>query len=295
MMITDLLLPVLRYLISKNLTSEGMSQQKIAENLGITQAMVSKYLKSGDATLEKFDERLKRRIESIASEITGMILRGASNREISEYLCRACFNLREGAHLCTLCKELLRSSEDCDVCMKIRSAETLGERFEILEDLTRAIELLENSPEAVKLMPEVRMNIAMTSKSATSPEEVAAVPGRLIEVMGAIRAPMKPEFGASRHISRVLLEVLKRTGKRAICNIKFDERVLRALEKLKMKYQFVERGQRTEEITELLEEVEEDVDCIIDPGGFGIEPVAYVLGDRATEVVEKIAKIARLI
>jgi len=294
-LISDVFLPALRYLISKNLASYGVTQQKIAEKLGITQAMVSKYLKSDESSLLKFDEKLRKRIDGISTEITNMILRGSTEREISEYLCRACFNLREGAHLCNLCRDILSRSEECDICMNIRSIEMLGERFEILEDLSRAIELLENSPEVVKLMPEVRMNIAMTSKNASSPEEVASVPGRLIEVMGTIRAPMKPEFGVSRHISRVLIEVMKKTGKRAICNIKFDEDVKSALKKMEMRCHTIDRGERRDDITELIGEIEEDIECIIDPGGFGIEPVAYILGDRATEVVEKIVRIAKLI
>lgn len=292
-LITETLLPALRYIISRNLSAEGMSQQRIAERLGITQAMVSKYLRGGEVLLQRFDEEERRRLEGIASEITGMILRGSSDNEISEHLCKACFNLRESSRLCNLCLQMLRREGDCDICMNIRSSRVLGERFEILEDLENAIGVLESSPEVVRLLPEVRMNIAMASRDASSPEEVAAIPGRLIEIMGTVRAPMKPEFGVSRHISRVLLEAMKKTGKRAICNIRFDEGVKRTLERLQMKLYFVERNGGNEEVWKLLKDIPEDTDCIVDPGGFGIEPVVYVLGDRATEVAEKVIRIAK--
>lgn len=86
---------------------------------------------------------------------------------------------------------------------------------------------------------------------------------------------------------------MKKTGKRAICNIRFDEDVKRAMERLQMKFHVVERNGRSNEISELLENLPEDTECIVDPGGFGIEPVVYVLGDRATEVVEKVIRIAK--
>ncbi len=51
-------IPNLRKRISKKLSQEGYTQKQIAESLGITQAMVSKYLKTDLEEIKKRGERI---------------------------------------------------------------------------------------------------------------------------------------------------------------------------------------------------------------------------------------------
>jgi thiamine-phosphate diphosphorylase len=94
----------------------------------------------------------------------------------------------------------------------------------VLGNVTRALGMLEDSPDFVRLMPEVRVNIVYALLGAKSPQDVVAVDGRITAAGGVIRAAGLPRFGASDHMARLLVEVRKYdAGVRAGINFKCDE------------------------------------------------------------------------
>ena len=96
----------------------------------------------------------------------------------------------------------------------------------VLGNVTRALGLLEDSPDFIRLMPEVRVNIVCAMPDAKSPEDVAAVDGRITAAGGVIRAAGLPRFGASDHMARLLMEVRKYdAGIGAGINFKCDAKI----------------------------------------------------------------------
>jgi len=59
-----------------------------------------------------------------------------------------------------------------------------AERYLVLENLRKAVDVLENSPNFAKLIPEIRTNIVMAIPGAKSISDVAAVEGRITAVRG---------------------------------------------------------------------------------------------------------------
>lgn len=79
----------------------------------------------------------------------------------------------------------------------------------VLGNLVNAVEMLEKCPEFSPLMPEVRVNLVYALTGAKTPDEVAAVDGRITVVRGFPRASGMPGWGASDHMARLIIEVRK--------------------------------------------------------------------------------------
>jgi len=127
------------------------------------------------------------------------------------------------------------------------------------------------------VLPKVKVNIAMCVAGAESKEDIAAVPSGLIFVEGFLKSYINPEFRASSHLASVLLKIRKIDNSiKSIMNVQFNENLKKAIKRLKV-------GKLNKETKEC--------DIIIDEGGFGIEPCAYVLGKDAVDVVNKLLGI----
>lgn len=79
----------------------------------------------------------------------------------------------------------------------------------ILGNLVTALEMLEKCVEFSLLMPEVRVNLVYALPEAKTPQEVAAIDGRITVVNGYPHASGLPKWGASDHMARLILEVRK--------------------------------------------------------------------------------------
>jgi predicted fused transcriptional regulator/phosphomethylpyrimidine kinase len=153
-------------------------------------------------------------------------------------------------------------------------------------------------------MPEVRVNIAMGIANAKSTSEIAGIPGRITKVRDTARAFMNPEFGASIHMAEVLLAVMEKASSiRAVINIKHDEYVDKVLRRLGYSFSSFELSELSKEaqeskfptfldIKKVVDESEKVLSINIDKGGYGIEPMAYIFGESATDVARKAIRIA---
>ena len=238
------------YVVHK-LVDEGMRQQVIAEKLGITQAMVSKYM------LKK--EEKNELIEKIGEKSISMIKNNVSNDEISYSITSLCLEIMQNGELCKICSEK-NGLKNCNACMNLGVSEN---KSKVIDNLKKAIKILEEE-NPIGLVPNVMMNIAMSIENAQGKEDVASVPGRIVKVNNKVRASNAPQFNSSMHLANKLLEN-KEFG--AIMNIKYDIDIEKGIKKAGLN------------------------DILIDKGGFGIEPCAYILGKDAVGVVNKAMKI----
>lgn len=292
-------LPAMRGLVALELRKGGMSQSRIATLLGITQAAVSLYL-SKDATYYK--KRLQSigipldEVDKLVKLISNDVLESAG--KANEIFYAFWKELLSRGLLCNYHKSIYPLLSECDVCLKAPIYQSV-EHMEVLRDLEHALYMLEGASYFVKLIPEVAVNIAVSLREAKSELDVAAVPGRIVALKDRPKPMSRPEFGASKHMARVLLRVrMVKNDIRAVMNMKYDENVELVARKLGMNVAYTEKGDVGNEeavINAVAVAFKKygELDAVFDKGGVGLEPMTYIFGKSATDVVRKALRIAR--
>jgi len=181
-----------------------------------------------------------------------------------------------------------------------------SERYNVLKNVMEAVLLIENSSLSVNLVPEVGMNIAMALPYADSIEDVAAVPGRLRKTVNRVTCLHAPDFGASSHLARYILNIMKHDPrKRAAINIRFDKKILEVAEKEGLIVSYYDRRKEPPEVkakegatipwgvSEAIKNAEGKVpDIIYHEGDWGKEPMIVVFGETAVDCAKKVLKLA---
>ncbi|MHA1596654.1 MAG: thiamine-phosphate synthase family protein [Candidatus Asgardarchaeia archaeon] len=289
-------LPYLRSLIAKTLFSDyGWKQEDIAKSMMVTQSAVSKYIKR-DYSVRGLD---RKKVEEYAKKMARMIALGEMDNEtFISMVCEECLKMRIFGPICKIHKESVPLPDSCDICQKSVEKKFFDERKGVIKNIEKALDVLYKERGYYFLVPEVRTNIAMAIEGARSISDVAAIPGRITVIRNKLYAPLPPEFGASSHLSKILLNVMKRRPSiRAITCIKYNKVIDEAMKRLGMDTILVERKGSKKDFSEILrgKEIPERVDALIDPGGGGIEPVVYVLGKDALDCVKKACRILEMI
>jgi len=175
---------------------------------------------------------------------------------------------------------------------------------EVIDNMYRALELIESMKGLEELTPEVGSNIVMCLRSPESLEDVCGIEGRLRPVRGFLRAQGLIRFGGSRHLGSMLLEVNKKWPSiRACMNVKYSEDLLRALRCLGFKVVSFDRTKEPLEVKlkegmslkwgaqEAIKGLTEEPDAIYDLGDLGKEPMIRIFGRDALDVVKKVELI----
>ena len=220
--------------LARKLRKKGYTQRQIAEALEITQPSVSAYLKKRGGDSGLIDSLPEGKVH-FSTLITTKKIEGK-------------FSLATPEHLLT------------------------NEKREILDELHQAADLLKGK-DLSSLLPKVKVNFAMAVKGAKGKGEVAAFQSGLVFAKGKLVAFSEPEFGASGHLSQILLYVKARNPQiGAVMNLKFEKRGARLDENYQVKKGRLEN-------------------FVHHPGGFGIEPALYVFGKDAIDVARKVLSL----
>jgi len=180
----------------------------------------------------------------------------------------------------------------------------------VLGNLVSAVNRLQSCPEFTSLIPEVRVNLVYALSDAKTPQDVAAVEGRITAVGGFPRASGMPAWGASDHLARRVLEMRKYdAGINAAINFKCDAEVIEVVQKYCTEKGFLFGWlDRTEEPAEVagpdrssmpwkvkqLVTIYGAVPRLFYEGeGWGKEPLFVALGRDAIEVAGIAMEIAR--
>jgi hydroxymethylpyrimidine/phosphomethylpyrimidine kinase len=172
-------------------------------------------------------------------------------------------------------------------------------RAEVLAALQAAAARLEK--EGIEaLIPEVMSNLGCATPYPEGPQDVAAFPGRLRCGPQGLLIPAPPAFGASRHISAVILTAMAtHPDLRSAMNIKYFEGVDDLALLLHLRVASFDRSAAPPEVkakeggtlawgvASVLKPNEPPPDLIADRGEFGKEPMIRILGPTPMSVVEK--------
>lgn len=276
-------MPYLRARIAEILYQGGVRQADIGNYLGVTQAMISKYLAG---KYKRPPQELARKMDGLAEEVGRFILYGGSREEAIVLVSKRLVELFQSGFLCKFYSQYADISGE--VCHTIYSTRGRGE---VLEKLAIVLKRLTSLNGFGDLIPEVRSNFAYAVASPLDSEDVAAVPGRITLAKGKPYS-LPPEFGASRFTAGILVEVGKvRPEVRSVLNVRYGRDVERALEGLGFKTARVKTEGLSEEeaIKKIAGPFSMDFyDVVVDEGGHGVEPLVYIFGRDPFEVLEKI-------
>ncbi len=174
------------------------------------------------------------------------------------------------------------------------------ERYLVLRNLKEAILILEKSPDFQKYISEVGCNIGMAIPDAYKFEEVAAVKGGIVRYRELAIQVGCVEFGASRHIARIILSALRYNPKmRAAINVRYSESNLSLCREAGLSLSSFNRAEEPENCTTLDGRTAEAVKTqrkipkvVYDTGYLGKEPMIHLLGTNAVEIAKLVVELA---
>jgi len=185
---------------------------------------------------------------------------------------------------------LYRESSKCSVLMNVEEAR----------------KLIESVPKVGSLVPQVGMNVAMAIPYAENVDDVAAIEGRIVKVLGGVKVVGSPWFGCSSHLARYILEVIKHdSARRAALNLKFSDEVLGLLKRRRLRLSFYDRKEEPEAVkrtegmtipwgvTQAINRIGKVPDVIYHRGDVGKEPMIVILGERASDLARLVAQVAK--
>ena len=291
-LMVDVFLPSIRQLVSRRLSSDGYSQRSISSLLGVTQASVSIYLATDPGRAYASLQSLS--ISGEESDRYATLLSEDLRRnplDAQSTLDSIWKGILGRGSACPAHRALYPTLADCDICMADFSGASAGPDAVAL--VAEAVALLQRSPNFAMAMPEVSVNLAYAPEGAESTDQVVAVPGRIVKVRGRATSMMRPEFGSSGHLARVLLLVeKKRADLRACLNLRYDERMARALKRLRIRTLKVgghpTGGKPDPTVAALASKLAEGkrFDAVVDVGGSGTEPNVYLFGRTPRSLAE---------
>ncbi|WP_435098304.1 thiamine-phosphate synthase family protein [Halarchaeum sp. P4] len=286
-------LPTYRSLLAAALRERGLTQQAVADLLGVSQSAVSKYAKGDVATREDIaaDERVTAHVAEVADGLADGTLSRVGALAEAEALVRELE--APGDVLSDIHTEQMPELAGMDVDFRGTGEDALREREHVLADVRRGVRLLERTSGFATLIPAVGSNLVECLVDAETPEDVAGVPGRVFDVMGRAEVPADPEFGVSAHVATVLLAARDAgSDARAAINVAYSAGVIEGLAE-----QGLDPVEFPAEAEDLRAEIRDVVAAnpgtraLYQTGGFGVEPNVYVLGDDAPAVVTAVREL----
>ena len=176
-------------------------------------------------------------------------------------------------------------------------------KFQVVEELAKAIKELEEIKGMGRLIPETQSNFAYAIPNATNIMEVAGVKGRIVKLdEKKVKASSSIEFGASKHIASAVISYMTINPTiRAGFNLKYDKKIIELLRSF-LKISEYERQLEPSEfkekegytipwgIKEALRK-EPNANVIYHTGDFGKEPIIIVFGQNPKEIMKYIKRI----
>lgn len=286
--VVDEFLPTVRSMLAEDLRERGFTQREVADALGISQSAVSKYAHGDVARHGRIvaDERVRDLVERVGEGLAAEEMTPVAALVEIEVLIR---RLEEGDLLADLHEEAMPALADADVEFSVHDPDSgLRERERVLSSVRRGLRTLTNASGFAGLIPNVGANVAECIEDARTIDDVAAVPGRLVDVKGRAMVPGEPEFGVSEHVATVLLAAREAgADARGAVNLRYDPETVEALAADYPTVKFDAERPTREAVVDAVAaaDLPADADALVcyQTGAVGVEPIVYVLAPTAAE------------
>lgn len=288
--VVERFLPTVRAMLATELDERGLTQQEIADHLGVSQAAVSQYVSGDPALEERFagDDRLRAAVETIAD---GFATGSMDGYEALGELLAVIRAFEDRGPICAVHEEEMPALAGlgCDLCVRGIDDAVEAERA-ALSAVRRAARALANTPGMATHVPNVGTNVGTAVPGATDETDVAAIPGRLQAVGSRVLVPADPEFGASQRVAGTILAAMETDPTvRGALNLATSDALLAAARDrgwtpLQFDAGYENRGER---LRDRFAERGGVPSVIYHEGTFGIPPVTYVFGETATEAADR--------
>ena len=291
--VVDEFLPTVRAMLAEDLRKRGFTQREVADALGISQSAVSKYVHGDVARHERIvaDERVQDLVDRIGEGLAAGDMSPVAALIEIEVLIR---QLEEGDLLADLHEEAMPALSDTDVEFSVHDPNSgLRERERVLGSVRRGLRTLTNASGFAALIPNVGANVAECLADATTIDDVAAVPGRLVDVKGQAMVPGEPEFGVSEHVATVLLAAREAgVTARGVVNVRYDSETVATLGESYPTVEFDPDESVREAVADAVSGAGPgDTLVLYQTGAVGIEPIVYVLAPTASEAAAVVKEI----
>ncbi len=291
--VVDDFLPTVRAMLAVALEARGLTQREIAQAIGVSQSAVSKYVHDDVDRHPAIadDKRVRGRIAEVADGLANEGMDPVLALIELEVLIRELEAPGEVLH--RLHQEAVPGLRTYDHTFRVHDPDSdMRERERVRSSVREAVNRITQLPGFPGLVPQVGTNLVEIVSDGDAVEDVVGVPGRIIDVEGSVAVPGDPRFGVSGHVARVLLAA--RAGgspARAAINVTYESDVIDRLEQATGSV--VEIPGDTDvpaAVTEAIVNAPETT-VIAQTGGFGIEPITYVFGADALEVIDTIERV----
>jgi len=290
------IIPNIRALVAKALDKAGLSQGRIAYLLGVSQPMVSKYLRIEEKELQ--DKLAKAgvppdELSQVIDELAISLMDGDLFKYIKLFTAYLNSLLSRGLLCRTHLRIVKELPQDCDICASLFS----GQADFLAEEVNEIFRRIRSLRKASSLIPEVGMNIVAAAPNATSIMDTVGFSGRIFRVGSNIKAVGPAVRGGSKHTARVLLEVMKSLKDYRYCVVvRYSKNCVNAL-KRSFGGVIIVKPHRNEErlLSELrkgLRELKGGLSAVADLGGSGLEAVIYIFGKSIDELIRKVKACA---
>lgn len=295
-MVPSYYLTPLRKIIAQKLSQQGFKQLDIAQILGVSQPVVSSYLKE-DYTL-KSPLVTRDSFKEFSEVVTKRILEESpSHLTLMELICQECQKYRIAGPLCDVHRRntSIDFPVDCTICFPSQEqVDVFDRKLKITKELYDAAQLLISySTQFGELIPEIGCQFVTITEDSQKLEDIVGFPGRIIKVKGLGKIISYPEFNQGSTLAEILLHFRNRgSTRRAIISLKNTPQLL---QKLEASYYIIYTKEADLNWSgTLLKFSREDIlkaHLIADSGGVGFEPLIYLLGDSPLDIVDFIKKI----
>jgi predicted fused transcriptional regulator/phosphomethylpyrimidine kinase/predicted transcriptional regulator len=278
-------LPTFRSLLAESLRAEGLTQNEVADLLGISQSAVSKYV---HGEVERNEVLLAdETVEELVAELADGLADGEMTPVEALIEAEVCIRkLERGGTLAALHAESVPELTAADGEFAVHDPDSrLRETGRVRASVRRGLRILRNTESFAPRIPAVGSNLVECLSEAETIDDVAAVPGRLLDVRGQVTVPGEPEFGVSQHVAGVLLSARHNgSDARAALNVAYSEAIRDALAAQGQVPVEFNADLTVEEAIAAALDANPDADVLYQTGGFGVEPVLYILGPDAPTV-----------
>ena len=307
--VVDAFLPTVRSMLAEDLRERGFTQREVADALGISQSAVSKYAHGEVARTERVveDDRVRSLVDRVGEGLAAGDLSPVGALVEIEVLIR---RLEDGDLLAELHEEAMPALADADAAFSVHDPDSgFRERERVLASVRRGLRTLTNTSGFAGLIPNVGANVAECLADARDVDDVAAVPGRLVDVKGRAMVPGEPEFGVSEHVATVLLAAREAgTPVRGAVNVRYTPDIVAALAEAGPTVEF-DATQPSDDavraaVTSVAERGASDGDgdsaspasvsdtlVLYQTGAIGVEPIVYVLAPTAAAAARVVREL----